>query len=366
MALTEEALQAIRAKNPVQTETKPTTDQAVPEQVEVENTTEQVEQTEATTEQKVANVEPTKEVETEEVDTTWDEPETKVETTQSQDDFSWVSDLMGEVKTKDEFKTKISEYKSKLKEYEDKPLAGIPDEFKEVIEVAKTGDWKDYLASQIIDYTKLDPVEEFERDFINRNHNNPKYFTDGKYDHQKLIEAVDSLPEQIRELEGSRIVQAQAELAERQRVAIKAKAEAKRNEAEKSLAQSTRQLSELLPLETYGIKFEPRHSSEIYEGIVNSKLTKKHLGMSYDDIVRSGADMKAITRSITLAEKGEKMIAYKANKSKVEAKREILQSTQNIQLNTSGTNPTPEDPEKKAKTAVDLVKEWKTQSSRGL
>lgn len=368
MALTDETLAALRAKNqPTETtETKPTETEAAPEAQKVENTTEEVEQTEATTDEKVANPE-TETKETEEVEeVNWDEPETKVETTK-EEDFSWVSDLeLGEIKSRDEFKTAVKDLKSKLKTLEDKPLEGLPDDFKQMIEVAKTGDWKDYLASQIIDYTKLDPVEEFERDFIQRNHNNPKYFTEGKYDHQKLLEAVDALPDSIRELEGSRIIQAQTELAERQRVAIKAKAEAKRNEAEKSLAQSTRQLGELLPLETYGIKFEPRHSSEIYEGIVNSKLTKKHLGMSYDDLVRSGADMKAITRSITLAEKGEKMLAFKAKNSETKAKKDILKTTQNIQLNTSGTNPTPEDPENKVQTAADKVREYKMQTSRGL
>src|SRR3546814_9881138 len=54
--------------------------------------------------------------------------------------------------------------------------------------------------------------------------------------------------------------------------------------ADKTLASATKSLGELLPLETYGIKFEPKHSSEIYNGIVTSKLTKKHLGLSYEDL----------------------------------------------------------------------------------
>ena len=361
------AEQLLAIRNQTMEATKPQeSSTAAPETVQ-ENTTETVEQTEATTEQKVANDGPDKEVETENVEAPkgWDdEPETKVETTS--EDFSWVSDLVGEVKTKDELKSKISEYKSKLKEFETQPLAGIPDEFKEIIDVAKTGDWKDYLASQLIDYDKLDPLDEFERDFINRAQNNPKYFTDGKYDHQKTLDAIDALPEPLRELEGSRIIGAEKQLAERQRVAIKAKAEAKLNEAEKSLAQSTNKLGEILPLETYGIKFEQRHSSEIYEGIVNSKLTKKHLGVSYDDLVRSGADMKAITRTITLAEKGEKMIAFKADNKATETKKEILKKVQNVQLNTSGTNPNPEDPGQKVKSPAELLREYITQSKKGL
>lgn len=357
---------AIRNKSTEQApklETKETIepDTAVPEEV----------QTEATTDEKVA--EATEEVEAPETEAPeevaevgWDEPEAEVEAPSSPDDFSWVSDLIGEVKTKDEVKAKISEYKSKLKEYEENPIAGVPEEFSEVIKVAKTGDWKDYLASQIIDYTQLDPVEEFERDFIQRAQNNPKYFTDGKYDHQKVVDTIDSLPEATRELHGAQILQAKSELQERQRAAIKAKAEAKRTEAEKSLAQSTKSLAEILPLEQYGIKFDQKHSSEIYEGIVNSKLTKKHLGMSYDDLVRSGADMKAVTRSITLAEKGEKMISYKSKASETKAKKEVLKSTQNIQLNTAGTNPTPEDPEVKIKSPAEKLRELRASQQKGL
>lgn len=370
MALTEEALMAIRQKSqPSQGETisTETTESESAIQPEAE-----VEQTEATTEQKVADVpNDGEQVEVKDEPVTgWDDDETK-ESVQSEIKIEeWVSDLgLGEIKTKDEIKTKVSELQSKLKQLEEKPLEGLNDELKDVIKVAQTGGWeeaKQMLASQLIDYSKLDPLAEFERDFINRNQNNPKYFTDGKYDHQKVLDAIDTLPEVTRELYGSNIIQAEADLAERQRAAIRAKTEARRTEAEKSLSQSTKSLSEILPLDTYGIKFEPRHSSEIYEGIVSSKLTKKHLGLSYDDLVRSGADMKAITRSITLAEKGEKMISYKAKNSEVKSKKEILQKTQNVQLNTTTTAPNPEDQEKKVVSTVDKMKELIQAQRRGL
>src|SRR5687768_16518167 len=136
---TEEALLAVRNKN-LQTEniTQEAPAESATPQPEVQ------EQTEATTEQKVVNV-PNDgeqvEVKDEPVEIKgWDESEAETVQTSQPEDFSWVSDLVGEVKTRDEFKTKVSELKTKLKEFEEKPLAGIPDEFKEVIEVAKTGD----------------------------------------------------------------------------------------------------------------------------------------------------------------------------------------------------------------------------------
>ena len=335
-------------------ENKPEAQQAVPEE---QPDKEPEAQTEAPTEPNEAKVEP-KAAET----AGWDDTETKTEPPVKLD---WVSDLgLGE--SADEVKTKVSELKSKLKQLEEKPLEGINEELREVIEVAKTGDWKDYLASQLIDYTKLDPIEEFERDFINRNQNNPKYFTDGKYDHQKLVEAIDAMPEPMRELLGSQLIQAESQLAEQRRAAIKAKAESRKTEAEKSLAQSTKQLAEILPLETYGIKFEPKHSSALYDGIANSKLTKKHLGGTFDDAIRAGFDMKTLTRTIALAEYGEKMIAYKAKNSEVKAKKDLLTSVQNVQLNPTGTNPAPEDPEQKVQTPKEKLEKYYASIRKGL
>lgn len=309
------------------------------------------------------------EPEKEEVQASWDDtPEEEVSTPSSQIDYSELGSALelGEIKTKEDFITKASELKSKLKLLEDKPLEGIPEELREVIEVAKTGDWKEHLASQLIDFSKLDPIEEFERDFITRAQNNPKYFTDGKFDPQKVEEALETMPEAVRETYGNQLLSAKVDQQRRQREAITAKAQAKRQEAEKTLATATKNLGEILPLETYGIKFEPKHSSEIYNGIVNSKLTKKHMGMSYEDLVRTGADMKAVTRTITLAEKGEKMIAHKASQSKVAAQKDILKKTTNVQLNTPGTNISPEDPEQKVKSPVDKMKEFLAQTRKGL
>jgi hypothetical protein len=300
-------------------------------------------------------------------ETSWDDtPEVKAVTPQF-DISSLVSDLeIGEIKSKDDLKTWVTQTKSKLKEYEEKPLAGLPDEFKEVIEVAKTGDWKDYLASQLIDYSKLDPIEEFENDYIRRAQANPKFFTDGKYDHAKVEQALDDMPEATRELYGQQMLQAKAHQQAQYRAGVEAKAKAREAEAESNLISATKNLQEILPLEKYAIKFEPKHSTEIYNGIANSSLTKKHLGASYHDLVRMGADMKAVVRTITLAEKGEKMIAYKAANSKTEVKKEILANTQNVQLNSSSSHLNPDNPETKVVTPVDKLKEHFTSQKKGL
>jgi hypothetical protein len=274
---------------------------------------------------------------------------------------------LGEIKTKEDLIAKTSELKSKLKALEEKPLEGIPEDLRDVIEVAKTGDfWKELLATQLVDYSQFDPVIEFEDDFKARAVRDPRYFTDGKPDPQKIQEALDTYSEAQRFYEGKRILEFKAAEQKRHRESLKAKAEAKRQAAERELATATKNLGEILPLETYGIKFEPKHSSAIYNGITSSKLTKKLIGMSYDDLVRSGADMKAVVKTITMAEYGEKMLAHKANKSKVEAKKEVLKSVQNVQLNQPGTNIQPEDPEQKVISSVDKMREYVAQTRRGL
>ena len=76
--------------------------------------------------------------------------------------------------------------------------------------------------------------------------------------------------------------------------------------------------------------------------------------------------MKSLVRTIALAEYGEKMISYKAKNSEVKAKKDVLQKTQNVQLNTTSTAPAPEDQEKKVLSPVDKMKELIQSQRKGL
>jgi hypothetical protein len=299
----------------------------------------------------------------------WDDDDTpEVKPEPSKIDYSKLGSALelGEVKDESDFITKASKLKSDLKELQEKPFSGIPEEFKEVIEVAKTGDWKDYLATQIIDYTKLDPIEEFEQEFIAKATQNQRYFTDGKFDQQKVDDALDAIADPIKEMQGSQILQDKAYQQARQREQLKTKALEKRESAEKSLTQATRDLNDLLPFKDHGIKFEPKHSTEIHQGISNSSLTKEYLGVNFEDLVRSGADMKVVAKTIATAKYAQKMLKFKSNASKVEAKKEILAATQNAQIKTPGSTINPSDPEKEIKSSATLMKEFLASQRRGL
>jgi hypothetical protein len=305
------------------------------------------------------------------VSVNWDDSteEEPIKPTTTEIDFSHLGSALelGEVKTQEEFIAKTSELKSKLKKLEDDAYSGLDDEFKEVIKATKSGvNWRDTVAELLVDYSKLDPVQLYEDEFLRDAVRNPKYQTEGRYDEGKALAALDLIPDAFREQMGKQL---QNNFTHNQRLKqqeLRQKAEAKAALAEKALAQAANNLSELLPLDTYGIKFEQKHSAEIYQGITSSKLTKKHLGMSYQDLINSGADMKAVVRSITLAEKGEKMIKFKADNSKNQAKAEILKKTQNVQLNTSGQRVSPEEPEKQVVGTAEKLKAHLASQKKGL
>lgn len=372
MTEVEEKLLAIRQKS-LQAETKVDVQQTpIEESVGSATTTEEPAETASQSDPK--EQEQTEVISEPKVETpaaSWDDSteEVPTQTTSPEIDFTSLGSALefGEIKTKDEFVAKASELKSKLKALEEAPLAGLPDEFKEVIKVTKDGgDWRDYLAQLTVDYSKLDPVVLYEDEFFRDAERNPRYQTDGKYDHDKALTALETIPEAMRESIGKQMQFGFIQNQRQKQQEIRQRAEAKRIQADTTLTQATKNLGEILPLETYGIKFEPKHSAEIHQGITSSKLTKKHLGVSYEDLVKSGADMKSIVRTITLAEKGEKMIKFKADNSKTQAKKEILTQTQNIQLNTSGQRVNPEDPEKTVKSPAEKLKELFASQKKGL
>jgi hypothetical protein len=338
----------------------------VDKQVPVEATKDSIQPTEEPAKQDAVEApteqpkeEPTeKPVEVIQQESSWDADETQTTVETPKYDFSKIGSALDlkEIKGEDEIVAKVSELKTKIKEYEEKPLTGIPDDFKEVLEVTKSGgNWKDYLASQIVDYTKVDPIQLFEDSFFQDAVKNPKYFTDGKFDQAKAEEAVDLIPESLREMYGKQIAHGKIQEQRQRQLEIKAKAEARLASAEKSLSTATKNLNELLPVESYGIKFEPKHSSEIYQGIANSKLTKELLGVSYEDLVKSGADMKAVAKTIAAAKYMEKMLKYKSQTSKAEAKKEVLDKIQNPQIRSTGSNVQPESETKRELTPAEKL-----------
>jgi hypothetical protein len=250
----------------------------------------------------------------------------------------------GDVKDEKELITKVSELRTKLKATQDAPLLGVPDDFKEVVEVArKTGDWKTYLAESIIDYSKVSPIKLYEDQAYAELTKLASFRNaDGSPNDAKISDEIAAVSDVTKSLEGSHIARYMSDQQQQRRAAIVNQAREKLQEKEKELVNATKDLNQLLPFESYGIKFEAKHSNNVYEGVATSRLTKKHLGVSYEDLVRSGADMKAVAKTIAAAEYGEQMLKFKSNASLVKAKKEILAKVENVQLTTPGVPAAPE------------------------
>lgn len=302
----------------------------------------------------------------------WDADETPAPTTPGKIDFNKLGSALefGDIKDENEFVAKVSELKSKLKQLEDAPLSGIPDEFKDVLKVTKAGeDWKKYLAENIVDYSKANPLKLYEDQFFEQAVKLQKFRNpDGTINQDAILDALDAIPEVSRLIEGGRIQQTYIATQQSRKNQLIQQAQERLGKADKDLANSAKVLNELLPFESYGIKFEPKHSTQIYEGITNSKLTKKHLGITYEDLVRSGADMKQIARTIATAEYVEPMLKFKSKNSEVQAKKDLLNKVQNVQLTTPGTTVKPDDnAEKKPLSPAQILEaHFKTINKSGL
>lgn len=290
----------------------------------------------------------------------WDADETiAAEAPKSIFDFKSIGSALqlGEIKDESELIAKVNELVVKKKELEDKPLAGVPEEFREVLEVAKRGEnWKEYVKQDLINFNNVDPITLYEDALEKDAMNNPHYKTaDGKFNSELFEQDLATIPDIQKFSQGKQLQQFHINQQNLRKAELKAKAEAKVANADTTLSQATQKLSEILPFENYGIKFEPKHSVEIYKGITDSSLTKKHLGVTYEKLVESGADMKQIARTITLAEKGEKMIKYGSANAEAKAKKALLASTQNVQLDNNGSRATPVEPSAKVLTPAEKI-----------
>jgi hypothetical protein len=289
----------------------------------------------------------------------WDNTgETVVKPEASAFDFKSLGSALelGEIKDEAEFRVKVSELKTKLKQAQEQPLTGIPDEFKELVEITKkTGDWKSYLAESIVDYTKIDPIKLYQEQAFTELSKLARFRNaDGSPKEQEILDEIASVSEVTRTVEGSRIQKYMIDQQNLRKATIVNQAKERLIQTEKELAGATKDLNQLLPFESYGIKFEAKHSNAIYEGVATSRLTKKHLGVSYEDLVRSGADMKAVAKTIASAEYGEQMLKFKSDAALVKAKKEVLAKVENVQLTPPAV---PAAPETKTKSAWETYRD---------
>lgn len=318
---------------------------------------------EAQVEEKVNTEEPKKEdekpVEVEQPASSWDEDEAPAADSKSLNFVKLGQALELDEVDEDKAVAKVAELKTKLKELEGNPLAGIPEDFKEVLEVAKkTGDWKKVASEMLNDFSKVHPLDIYDEYIYSEAAKYPQFRNqDGSLNEKAVQEYIESRPEVERMMEGSKIQRQLIQQQEFKKQQLLKSAQEREENASKDLKKAAASLNDILPVQNYGIKFESKHSNEIAQGITNSSLTKKYLGVSYETLVREGADMKEVAATVAMRHYGDKMLKHKSTNAQTSVKRELLNKIQSPSLKSPGialkTDPPSDD---KPKTPVELMK----------
>lgn len=264
-----------------------------------------------------------------------------------------------EVKDETELVQTVTERLAKVKQLETEKetiLQGVPENLKEAIEVAKKGgDWQT-LVGNAIDVSALDSIEVFEREYERRNASKYK-LADGTIDYEKLDAALDAIPNELKEFQGDAIKQQIAQVQQTKKLQIIQAAERQQMEFKSKLSEATKEISKVLPKESFGITFEPKHSEFLYSGIANQSLVKKHLGDVPAELM-ARLDPTKLVKAIALAEYGDKIAKFQYSQGQVAAKKELLSKVQNVSIPTGSLPAAPEQTEaEKPKTSVQKLKE---------
>lgn len=258
------------------------------------------------------------------------------------------------VKSESDIVAKFNEIQTKLQTLETTKAAtleGVPDDLKEVLDLAKNGgDWKSYMGASSVNWNDYKPAEVFEHEFSKLpQFTNP----DGSFNETAYNDAVDAISEGQKLYEGNRIIQQKINEQQQFKQRQIQVAQQRKEEKDRELVKATMNLSEMLPFNKFGIKFDAKHSDYLFKGISTGQLLNKHFLNESGDY-----DMSKITKTIALAEYGEKMVKFQAEKSKTAAKKEILQQTQNIQLEPPTRSVVPDEGSEKFMSAPEKMKKY--------
>lgn len=275
-----------------------------------------------------------------------------------------------EATNEDEFVKTVSEKLSKLKTLEDqtsKTFENVPDALKETIEIAKKGgDWESFIGNSLLDPTKLDPIDIFEQEYERNNLYRFKK-PDGTIDYEKLDEELDGINDGVKSMQGNAIKQQLIAQQQGRKQAVLAESQRAQERFSKELSEAAKELPSYFPKEEWGVTVEPKHASSVIDGIANRKLVQKHLG-NIDEATLAKLDAKKLSKLLFLAEAGKNLVEHSRKQGIVSGKRELLDKTQNPQINAPGSPATPDTPDdKKPLTAAEKLKKMvQAQNAGGL
>jgi hypothetical protein len=246
--------------------------------------------------------------------------------------------------TEEELVTQVKERLAKLKELETKSeqtFEGVPTELREAINIAKQGgDWYTFIEHSLLDVTKLDPIDLFEQEY-ERQEAHKYRNADGTIDYERLDEAMDSIPDAMKSMQGNQIKNSLYLQQQNKKQQVVGQTKQAQEVFQRQLGEAMKELPNFFPTDTFGIKIEPTHATNLYDGIATNKLVQKHLG-NIDPVTLSKLDAKKLTRTLAMAEWSAGISKAQYNKGLVQGKKQLLDKTQNVQINSPGRSAEPE------------------------
>jgi len=237
-----------------------------------------------------------------------------------------------------------------LEASQEQSLDDIDPELKEVVQFAKNkGNWKQFLSTKVVNFNNADPVSLFNQS-VEQQFKKP----DGSIDFDAADAELAQIPDAVKRAQGNIMKQNLIAQQENRRAQILQEAERRQTDFNRNLAEAAKKLPEYLTKDKVGIQVEPKHADFLYEGIRNGKLVEKHLGKV--DI--SGIAPEKLIRTLAMAEWGERISKTQFDQGVVQGKKQLLKSTQNVQLNTPAIPPAPNvaDPNKVETPAEKMAK----------
>lgn len=330
----------LQAEAPVATEEVKKPEEAVP----TEKTEPVVETPAATTDKQEPTPEPAPE-KVEEVEFKWDADIVEETPKTAAVDIKKIGSAFElNVTNEEELIKEVGGKLAKLKELEAetaKAFEGVPASLKEAIDIAKKGgDWYSFVENSLLDVTKLDPIDLFEQEYERQEaakYRNP----DGTIDYEKLDEAMDSIPDAIKSMQGNQIKNSLYMQQQQKKQQLVQQAQQSQEVFNMQLTEAVKELPSYFPQDTFGIAVESKHVSSLYDGIASNKLIQKHLG-NIDPSVLSKLDAKKLIKTLAMAEWGAGISKAQYNRGLVSGKKELLEKAQNPQINAPSRSAEPE------------------------
>src|SRR5882672_8349948 len=262
----------------------------------------------------------------------WDEIpatiETKADVAIPEFDFSELGKSIGfeEIKTKDEFLSKVKELKA---------LEGVPDNFKQALELAKKGgDWQSFLGVSQVDYASVDSVDLFKNELYRTIKGLPENLNKTKEELElQYNEALGNYAPIQQRLEGDKMKKGYIDWQRQETERIQREAIQKKQQADARIKDTIDKIEDI-----NGFKLKSTHKAKMYDYITSGQLQK-------DLFSQEGYNYQALAEIAFTRNFGKKANEFLWNKAKTSGTKEVITELTNPQISKPAERVQPETKE---------------------